>query len=139
MDGGSKMILSDETIKSIIINKIDTYDKMLSDIMNSDNPDEKLAGKYRYYIMCLDELSKEFFFNDHAVFETLRQNFGKHDTELIFLDDSSYTIKKDDICSFKDNCVLIYDKEKFEKYVNKVPAIEKVLNVGNVKLIKTLS
>ena len=48
MDGGSKMVVGkDESVVSIIRSKINDYDKMLSDIMNSEKPDHKLAGKYR--------------------------------------------------------------------------------------------
>lgn len=99
--------MQDNSILKVIDSKINDYDKMLSEVMESENPDEKLAGKYRYYVMCLTELRREFFFKEHAIFELLRENHEKHDTEFVFMDDSSYTVKKDDICSMNDNYVLI--------------------------------
>jgi len=132
-------MMRDDSIVSIIRNKIDSYDKMLSDIMESENADKSLAAKYRYYVMCLTELYKEIFFKDHTIFELLRDNYEKHDTEFIFMDGSSYTVKKDDICSFKDNYVLINNKEDFERNPTEVIRVDKALNLDNVKIVQTLS
>ena len=102
-------------IQGIILNKIEDYNNRLSEIMAAEEPDLELAGKYRYYIMCLSELNQQFFrlieFEDHAAFETLRQNYEKYDTEFIFMDGSSYIVEKDDICCFKDNYILIQNKK----------------------------
>lgn len=49
--------------------------------MGAEKPDLKLAEKYRYYIICLSELDQQLFnlieFDEHAIFETLRQNYEK--------------------------------------------------------------
>lgn len=131
------VVVKDESVVSIIRSKINDYDKMLSDIMNSEKPDHKLAGKYRYYIMCLDELNKELFGREHAIFETLKQNYKKWDTKFIFLDDSSYTLDKEEICVFQDNFVLIMDDDEFKE--NKSLVTKKAINLDNVKLVETLS
>ena len=125
----------------IIQNKIEDYEKRLAEIMAPEKPDLKLAEKYRYYIMCLSELNRDLFniirFDDHVIFETLRSNYGKHDTKFIFLDGSSYTVKKDDECTFKCNYVLILDKDKCRE--DKCLVTEKAINLDNVKLVETLS
>ncbi len=130
-------------IQGIILNKIEDYNNRLSEIMAAEEPDLELAGKYRYYIMCLSELNQQFFrlieFEDHAAFETLRQNYEKYDTEFIFMDGSSYIVEKDDICCFKDNYILIQNKKEFEEDPTGIPSIEKAINLDNVKLIETLS
>lgn len=131
------VVVKDESVVNIIRSKINDYDKMLSDIMNSEKPDHKLAGKYRYYIMCLDELNKELFGREHAIFETLKQNYKKWDTKFIFLDDSSYTLDKEEICVFQDNFVLIMDDNEFKE--NKSLVTKKAINLDNVKVVETLS
>ena len=139
MEGGSKM--NAKEVYRIIQNKIEDYEKRLAEIMAPEKPDLKLAGKYRYYIMCLSELNRDLFniirFDEHVIFETLRLNYGKHDTKFIFLDGSSYTVKKDDECTFKDNHVLILDKDKYRE--DKCLVTEKAINLDNVKLVETLS
>ena len=138
MDGGSKMtIVKEDSVVNIIHSKIEDYEKILQDIMDSEETDKKLSVKYRHYIQCLTELHKELFHVDNIIFETLRQNYEKYDTEFIFVDGSSYTVEKDEICSFQDNYVLIVDKEKYE--ADKVFITTKCINLDNVKLVKTLS
>ncbi|MBQ6098997.1 MAG: hypothetical protein IJL02_03950 [Methanobrevibacter sp.] len=132
--------MEDNTILKVIDSKINDYDKMLSEVMESETPDEKLASKYRYYVMCLTELRREFFFKEHAIFELLRENHEKHDTEFVFMDDSSYTVKKDDICSMNDNYVLILNKKDYLKNSPESPYVtDKALNLDNVKIVRTLS
>ena len=138
MDGGSKMtIVKEDSVVNIIHSKIEDYEKILQDIMDSEETDKKLSVKYRHYIQCLTELQKELFHIENIIFETLRQNYEKYDTEFIFVDGSSYTVEKDEICSFQDNYVLIVDKEKYE--ADKVFITTKCINLDNVKLVKTLS
>jgi len=138
VDGGSKMtIVKEDSVVNIIHSKIEDYEKILQDIMDSEETDKKLSVKYRHYIQCLTELQKELFHIENIIFETLRQNYEKYDTEFIFVDGSSYTVEKDEICSFQDNYVLIVDKEKYE--ADKVFITTKCINLDNVKLVKTLS
>lgn len=130
--------IKDESIIDIIETKFKDYEKILQDIMNSEEPDKELATKYQHYLFCLTELRRGLFLRENAVFETLRINYEKHDTRFIFMDDSSYTVKKDDICSFKDNYVLIYDNEEFEKDKTVYPPVMRAVNCDNVKLIETV-
>lgn len=131
--------MENNTILKVIDSKINDYDKMLSEVIESENPDEKLAGKYRHYVMCLTELRREFFFKEHAIFELLRENYEKHDTEFVFMDGSSYTVKKDDICSMNDNYVLINNKDDFMENPTELIRTDKALNLDNVKIVRTLS
>lgn len=130
-------IIKEDSVVNIIHSKIEDYEKILQDIMDSEETDKKLSVKYRHYIQCLTEVRRELFFTEHTIFETLRQNYEKYDTEFVFLDDSSYIVNKDDVCSFKDNYVLIVDKEKYES--DKVFITSKCINLDNVKIVKTLS
>ena len=49
------------------------------------------------------------------------------------------TVKKDDICTFKDNYVSIMDKEEFEEGSGIIPSVQFSLNLDNVKVVETLS
>ena len=132
--------MQDNSILKVIDSKINDYDKMLSEVMESETPDNELASKYCYYVMCLSELRREFFFKEHAIFELLRENHEKHDTEFVFMDDSSYTVKKDDICSMNDNYVLILNKEEYLESNPGSPYVtDKALNLDNVKIVQTKS
>ena len=130
-------IIKEDSVVNIIHSKIEDYEKILQDIMDSEESDKSLSVKYRHYIQCLTEVQKELFHVENIIFETLRQNYEKYDTEFIFVDGSSYTVEKDEICSFQDNYVLIVDKEKYE--ADKVFITTKCINLDNVKLIETLS
>lgn len=130
-------IIKEDSVVNIIHSKIEDYEKILQDIMDSEETDKKLSVKYRHYIQCLTEVQKELFPVENIIFETLRQNYEKYNTEFIFVDGSSYTLEKDEICSFQDNYVLIVDKEKYE--ADKVFITTKCINLDNVKLVKTLS
>ena len=139
MDGGSKMDAKE--VCGVVQNKLEDYEKRLDEIINAKEQDLNLAEKYRNYITCLSELNQQLFrligFKDHVIFETLQLNYGKHDTKFIFLDDSSYTVKQDDVCTFKDNYVLIVNKDKYIR--DKCLVTEKAINLDNVKLVETLS
>jgi len=130
-------IIKEDSVVNIIHSKIEDYEKILQDIMDSEESDKSLSVKYRHYIQCLTEVQKELFHVENIIFETLRQNYEKYDTEFIFVDGSSYTVEKDEICSFQDNYVLIVDKEKYE--ADKVFITTKCINLDNVKLVETLS
>ena len=60
--------MQENSILKVIDSKIHDYDKMLSEVMESETPDNELASKYRYYVMCLTELRREFFLKEHAIF-----------------------------------------------------------------------
>ena len=130
-------IVKEDSVVNIIHSKIEDYEKILQDIMDSEESDKSLSVKYRHYIQCLTELRKELFHVENIIFETLRQNYEKYDTEFIFVDGSSYTVEKDEICSFQDNYVLIVDKGKYES--DKVFITTKCINLDNVKFVETLS
>lgn len=129
-------LVKEDSVVNIINSKIEDYEKILQDIMDSEETDKSLSVKYRHYIQCLTEVRRELFFTEHTIFETLRQNYEKYDTEFIFVDGSSYTLEKDEISSFQDNYVLIVDKEKYE--ADKVFITTKCINLDNVKLVETL-
>ena len=139
MDGGSKMDAKE--VCGVVQNKLEDYEKRLDEIINAEEQDLNLAEKYRNHITCLSELNQQLFrsieFEEDAVFEILKLNYGKHDTKFIFLDDSSYTVKQDDVCTFKDNYVLIVNKDKCME--DKCLVTEKAINLDNVKMVETLS
>lgn len=131
-------------VLGIIRNKIEDYENIISELERSKEDDHvrETLNKYTHYVVCLSELNRQLFplieFYEHVIFETLRQNYEKNDTEFIFIDDSSYTVKKDDICIFKDNYILIQNKEEFKEAPTVIPSTEKAINLDNVKLVKTL-
>ena len=131
-------------VLGIIRNKIEDYENIISELERSKEDDHvrETLNKYTHYVVCLSELNRQLFhlieFDEHTIFETLRQNYEKNDTEFIFIDDSSYTVKKDDICIFKDNYILIQNKEEFKEDPTVIPSTEKAINLDNVKLVKTL-
>lgn len=133
-------IVKEDSVVNIIHSKIEDYEKILQDIMDSEESDKSLSVKYRHYIQCLTELQKELFHVENIIFETLRQNYEKYDTEFVFMNDSSYTVKKDDICSMNDNYVLILNKEEYLESNPGSPYVtDKALNLDNVKIVRTLS
>ena len=142
-DGGFKMI-DGKDVRKIILNKIADYEKIIHELEpNKQNRYVRESlEKYYNYIECLHDLNKQLFelveFNDHAAFERLIMNYEKYDTEFIFINDSSFTVKKDDVCSFKDNHILIYNKEEVKKDPTVIPPVEVSINLDNVKLIRTV-
>ena len=100
--------MENNTILKVIDSKINDYDKMLSEVMESENPDEKLAGKYRYYVMCLTELRREFFFKEHAIFELLYAS-GIRVSELVNI------VEKD--IDFKEMTIRVLGKGSKERIV----------------------
>ncbi|MBQ2832366.1 hypothetical protein [Methanobrevibacter sp.] len=130
--------ITDDSIMQLIETKIHDYEKTLHDIMNTAEPDRKLVMRYRNYLQCLMELENGLFLRNHTIFDTLIMNHKKHDTQFIFMNNSTYTVKKDDVCSFKDNWILIYDKDEFEKDKTCNPPVAKGINLDNVKLVETV-
>ena len=130
-------------VHRVIQNKIEDYGKIISELEQNKQDDyvREVLDKYKHYVECLSELNKQLFnliqFKEHPAFEILKLNYGKCDTEFIFLDDSSYTVKKDDMCTIDDNYILIINEEEFKK--KKVFVTEKSINLDNVKMVKILS
>ena len=133
--------IRNETVIKSIDAKLRAYENIYSDLLESDEYSEEtrkqLELKYRHYMECLHELNRDFFFINSPVFDTLTQNYDKHDTEFIFLDDSTYTVHKEDIVSVKDDYLLIHNKEEAEANPTVIPNTMEAINLGNVKLIKT--
>ncbi len=130
-------------VHRMIQNKIEDYEKIIHELEQNKQNDhvKEVLTKYEHYVGCLYELNNQLFnlirFKEHPAFEILNVNHGKCDTEFIFLDDSSYTVKKDDMCTIDDNYILIINEEEFKK--KKVFVTEKAINLDNVKMVKILS
>ena len=81
--------IRNETLIKSIDAKLRAYEDMYSDLLESDEYSEEtrkqLELKYRHYMECLHELNRDFFFINSPVFDTLTQNYDKHDTEFIFI------------------------------------------------------
>lgn len=131
-----------EDIRHIIMDKIEDYQKIIQDL-ESNKQNQRVRetlSKYQDYVVCLSDLNRQLFdltrFQDHAIFEALRENYEKYDTEFIFLDGTSHIVKKDDICSFQDNCIMVHNKEKFKEDPTIMGPIDKIINLDNVKMIE---
>ena len=64
--------IRNETLIKSIDAKLRAYEDMYSDLLESDEYSEEtrkqLELKYRYYMECLHELNRDFFFIDSPVF-----------------------------------------------------------------------
>ena len=129
--------ITDDSIMDIIQTKIDDYEKMLDDLMSTADHSKEMELKYIHYRQCLKDLQRGLFLRDHAIFDTLRMNYEKHDTRFIFIDGTDYTVKKDDMCSFKDNWLFIYENNELEE--GAFPPVAMMVNLENVKWCETIS
>ena len=127
--------ITDDSIMDIIQTKIEDYEKMLDDLMSTSDYSKEMELKYVHYLQCLTDLQRGLFLRDHNVFDILRMNYQKHDTRFIFIDGTDYTVKKDDICSLKDNYVMVHEESE-DKTI--VPPVLVAVNLGNVKRVETV-
>lgn len=76
------------------------------------------------------------FTDESAIFEILRQNHDKCDTELIALNGDKYIVKKDVPVSIQEN-LLQWHEDIEDKTV--IPPVAKSINLDNIIEINTLS
>lgn len=128
-------------IINMINNKKEDYETLLSELTESDTPDIELAGKYRYYIMCLTELTRQLsntwsISKEESIWNLLKQNHLKHDTEFIFKDNSSFVVSKDDECVLEEDCIRLLDRDMWRD--EKVMFTLRVINCDNVLMVRTV-
>lgn len=136
------MKIDTKILSGFLDSKIRDYQKRVNELEHMENKDDKLISKYENYIECLSELDCIFMINpwedNHPIFNLLVQNHKKFDTEFILTDGTDEVITKSDIISIKDNFLLIYYKEDFEKDHTVIPRTCRILNLDNVKWVNTL-
>lgn len=128
--------------RDIIENKIEEYKTIMNDLRNQKELDNDLLNRYTLYIYCLSDLqhklSRNRLFSTHIVYRLLENNYEKFDTEVKFVDGTSVTIAKDDICGYDDDCIIVYPPEaKKDRTIVHPPKM--LINLDNVKFIETLS
>ena len=127
-------------IMNLINTEISSIEDRIREMGNTQESIKQINTLYNYRT-ALEKINNKIyrtfeFTNENPIMDTLAQNYGKHDTELMFMDETKYTVKKDDISSIKDNYLLIYNKEEFKK--DKKTLVDKVLNLNNVLWLETL-
>lgn len=87
------------------------------------------------YKILHDELSSSWDFNvQNIIFDILKENFGEHDTKLIFWGDEELTIDKNTMVSVDGGFLFIHQENK--KGLHDFYA--KGFNIENIKEIQTL-
>lgn len=75
------------------------------------------------------------FTDDEGFMEVLRQNYGKHNTELVALNGKKYIINKDNPVGIHEN--LLFWPENIEDPTTIAP-IDKAINLDNIIEINTI-
>lgn len=127
-------------IMNLINTEISSIEDRIREMGNTEESLKRINTLYNYRT-ALEKINNKIyrtfeFTNENPIMEALTQNYGKHDTEIMFMDETKYTVKKDDIGSIKDNYLLIYNKEEYKK--DKNIFVDKVLNLNNVLWLETL-
>lgn len=106
----------------------------------NENEDETAINKFQNQINVLEYLQNKLyhifeFTTDDGFIEVLRQNYGKHDTELVALNGNKYLINKDDPVGIHEN--LLFWPEDIEDPTTISP-IDKAINLDNIIEINTI-
>lgn len=87
------------------------------------------------YKILHDELSSSWDFNvQNIIFDILKENFGEHDTKLIFWGDEELTIDKNTMVSVDGGFLFIHQENKNGLH----DFYAKGFNIENIKEIQTL-
>lgn len=127
-----------KTIISIIDSeKIELINKKNEAIKNED---DETVNMLFYQIQLLDRLQHKLyhifeFTTDDGFMEILRQNHGKHNTELVALNGNKYIVNKDDPVGIHEN--LLFWPENIEDPTTISP-IDKAINLDNIIEINTI-
>lgn len=112
-------------------NKGEDVTTLINNLTNFKIALENINNKiYRIFSVTADD--------EGPLMDILRQNHKEHDTKFIFVDETEYTVKKDDLCSMQDNFLLIHNKSEYEEDKTIVPGMDHVLNLDNVLWVSTL-
>ena len=106
----------------------------------NENEDETAINKFQNQINVLEYLQNKLyhifeFTTDDGFIEVLRQNYGKHNTELVALNGKKYIINKDDPVGIHEN--LLFWPENIEDPTTISP-IDKAINLDNIIEINTI-
>jgi len=132
MKSDAKTIISIiDSEKNELINKKDEAIK---------NQDNETVNMLFYQIQLLEyiinKLYKIYEFTDEsAILEILRQNYGKHNTELVALNGDKYLINKDEPVGIQEN--LLFWPENIEDPTTISP-IDKAINLDTIIEINTI-
>jgi len=106
----------------------------------NENEDETAINKFQNQINVLEYIQNKLyhifeFTTDDGFIEVLRQNYGKHNTELVALNGKKYIINKDDPVGIHEN--LLFWPENIEDLTTIAP-IDKAINLDNIIEINTI-
>lgn len=135
------MIDTVRIIMNLINTEISSIEDKIREMGNTEESIKQINTLYNYRTALEkinDKIYHTFEFTDtNPIMDIFTQNYEKHDTELIFIDGTKHTVKKEDIGSLKDNYLLIYNKKEFKE--DKSLFVDKVLNLNNVLWVETLN
>lgn len=107
------------------------------------NPKLELPKEYKNqlknyneaYKILHDELSSSWDFNaQNIIFEVLKENFGQHDTKIIFWGDEELIIDKNTMVNVDGGFLFIHPKNKEDLH----DFFAKGFNIENIKEIQTI-
>lgn len=104
------------------------------------NEDELAIDKFLNQINVLNYIQSKLyhiyeFRDDEGFMEVLRQNYGKHNTELIALNGNKYTVNKDEPVGIHEN--LLFWPEDIDNPSIR-GKIDKAINLDNIIEINTI-
>ena len=124
-----------------VLNFIHLKIKENNDLLNNkamEFPKEyrnQLENYNKAYKILRDELTTSWDFNaQNIIFDVLQENFGEHDTKLIFWGDEELIIDKNTLCSVDGGFIFIHPKNKEDLH----DFFSKGFNIENIKEVQTI-
>ena len=105
------------------------------DVELPKNYKTQLENYNEAYTILKNELITSWEFNcQNIIFNVLKENFGEHDTKIIFWGDEEITIDKNTLASVDGGFIFIHPKNKKDLH----DFFSKGFNIDNIKEIQTI-
>lgn len=106
--------------------------------------DEEELQKNRWSMVALQKVNRDLHYPSsferfHIISNMLARNRDDgYDTEFVFLDGSVMTIQPDMLADFRDDYLVIFNKEYSEKNPTMMPIEDSAFNLCNLREVHTL-